>query len=161
VLPYCGNAGTPGGPPFVEEQHSEPARLLFVPLPKRLATSFVTLGVAQELASNAGTRSAWTSRGAGWTAPERVPGPPHASWHRRAGERLPPGRYTVTHKLDGSRFGPYHGCCTLALSAHQPNLPPGWPGGDRLAIHGTDAPGTPHGVVGRLPEGGGRPAAGC
>jgi hypothetical protein len=79
----------------------------------------------------------------------------------RRGAPTPPGRYTVTHKLDGSRFGAYHGWCTLALSAHQPNLPPGWPGGDRLAIHGTDAPGTPHGVVGRLPEGGGRPAAGC
>jgi L,D-transpeptidase catalytic domain len=54
----------------------------------------------------------------------------------------PPGRYAVTDKLDGSRFGPYYGCCILALSGHQPDLPAGWPGGDRLAIHGTDAPGT-------------------
>ena len=30
----------------------------------------------------------------------------------------------------------------LALSGHQPNLPPGWTGGNRLAIHGTNAPGT-------------------
>jgi hypothetical protein len=58
------------------------------------------------------------------------------------GAPTPPGRYAVTDKLDGSRFGSYYGCCILALSGHQPNLPPGWPGGDRLAIHGTDAPAT-------------------
>ena len=29
-----------------------------------------------------------------------------------------------------------YGCCILALSGHQDNLPAGWPGGDRLAIHG-------------------------
>jgi lipoprotein-anchoring transpeptidase ErfK/SrfK len=48
----------------------------------------------------------------------------------------------VTDKIAGSRFGPYYGCCILALSGHQPNTPPGWTGGDRLAIHGTDAPAT-------------------
>ena len=31
----------------------------------------------------------------------------------------------------------YYGCCVLALSGHQPNLPPDWIGGDRIAIHGT------------------------
>ena len=46
----------------------------------------------------------------------------------------------MTDKLPGSRFGPYYGCCILALTGHQPNLPSGWTGGDRLAIHGTDAP---------------------
>jgi L,D-transpeptidase catalytic domain len=58
------------------------------------------------------------------------------------GAPTPTGRYAITDKLDGSSFGPYYGCCILALSGHQPNLPAGWPGGDRLAIHGTDAPGT-------------------
>ena len=29
-----------------------------------------------------------------------------------------------------------YGCCVLALSGHQPNLPSTWTGGDRLAIHG-------------------------
>jgi L,D-transpeptidase catalytic domain len=58
------------------------------------------------------------------------------------GAPTPTGRYAITDKLDGTRFGPYYGCCILALSGHQPNLPAGWPGGDRLAIHGTDAPGT-------------------
>jgi hypothetical protein len=48
----------------------------------------------------------------------------------------------VTDKLPGSRYGSYYGCCILALSAHQPNLPPGWPGGDRIAVHGTDDPGS-------------------
>ena len=48
----------------------------------------------------------------------------------------------MTDKLAGSRFGPYYGCCILALSGQQPNTPPGWTGGNRLAIHGTDAPAT-------------------
>ena len=30
----------------------------------------------------------------------------------------------------------------LALNGHQPKLPAGWSGGDRLAIHGTNSPGT-------------------
>jgi hypothetical protein len=58
----------------------------------------------------------------------------------RPGSETPTGRFAVTDKLSGSRFGPYYGCCILALSGHQPNTPPGWTGGDRLAIHGTDAP---------------------
>jgi lipoprotein-anchoring transpeptidase ErfK/SrfK len=54
----------------------------------------------------------------------------------------PTGRFALTDKLSGSRYGSYYGCCILALSAHQPNLPPGWTGGDRIAIHGTNAPWT-------------------
>jgi hypothetical protein len=49
----------------------------------------------------------------------------------------PPGEFFVTDKLRGAEFGPYYGCCILALSGRQPNLPRGWSGGDRLAIHGT------------------------
>jgi lipoprotein-anchoring transpeptidase ErfK/SrfK len=60
----------------------------------------------------------------------------------RPGTSTPTGRFSVTDKLSGSRYGPYYGCCVLALSGHQPHPPPGWQGGDRLAIHGTDAPGT-------------------
>jgi L,D-transpeptidase catalytic domain len=60
----------------------------------------------------------------------------------RPSSETPTGRFAVTDKLAGSRYGSYYGCCILALSGHQPNLPAGWPGGDRLAIHGTDAPGT-------------------
>jgi hypothetical protein len=53
------------------------------------------------------------------------------------GTETPPGRYGVT---DGISFreSPYYGCCALALSGHQTHeLPAGWIGGDRLAIHGT------------------------
>jgi hypothetical protein len=53
------------------------------------------------------------------------------------GTETPPGRYGVT---DGVSFdeSPYYGCCALALSGHQTaELPAGWIGGDRLAIHGT------------------------
>jgi lipoprotein-anchoring transpeptidase ErfK/SrfK len=54
----------------------------------------------------------------------------------RADSSTPTGRFAVTDKLPGARYGAYFGCCILALSGHQPNLPPGWTGGDRLAIHG-------------------------
>jgi hypothetical protein len=60
----------------------------------------------------------------------------------RPGSETPTGRFAVTDKLAGSSYGPYYGCCILALSAHQPHTPPGWTGGDRIAIHGTDSPST-------------------
>ena len=49
----------------------------------------------------------------------------------------PLGDYSVTDGLVGKGLGPWYGCCALALSGHQPNLPPGWIGGNRMAIHGT------------------------
>jgi lipoprotein-anchoring transpeptidase ErfK/SrfK len=52
----------------------------------------------------------------------------------------PPGDFYVTDKLNGPDFGAYYGCCILALSGRQPNLPEGWSGGDRLAIHGSPTP---------------------
>lgn len=54
----------------------------------------------------------------------------------------PTGRFGVTDKLRGARYGSYYGCCILAISGNQPNLPPGWFGGSRLAVHGTSAPPT-------------------
>lgn len=56
------------------------------------------------------------------------------------GTDTPTGRFAVTDKLSGSSYGSYYGCCILALNGEQPNLPPGWTGGNRLAIHGTNAP---------------------
>jgi L,D-transpeptidase catalytic domain len=58
----------------------------------------------------------------------------------RPGSETPSGRFAVTDKLSGGNYGPYYGCCILALNAHQPKLPPGWQGGNRIAIHGTNAP---------------------
>jgi lipoprotein-anchoring transpeptidase ErfK/SrfK len=58
------------------------------------------------------------------------------------GSPTPKGRFSITDKLSGSAFGAAYGCCILALSGHQTNTPPGWTGGNRLAIHGTDNPGT-------------------
>jgi len=52
----------------------------------------------------------------------------------------PTGRFAVTDKLAGGRFSAAYGCCILALSAIQTNLPAGWSGGDRVAIHGTLSP---------------------
>jgi hypothetical protein len=54
----------------------------------------------------------------------------------------PLGRFSITDKLAGARYSPAYGCCILALSAVQSQLPAGWRGGDRVAIHGT-APGIP------------------
>jgi hypothetical protein len=56
------------------------------------------------------------------------------------GTPTPPGSFYLTDKLAGPEFGEYYGCCILALSGRQPNLPRGWSGGDRLAIHGTPTP---------------------
>jgi hypothetical protein len=50
----------------------------------------------------------------------------------------PKGRFSVTDRLQvTSKESPY-GCCVLALTGHQTDLPPYWPGGDRLAIHATN-----------------------
>jgi len=62
------------------------------------------------------------------------------------GTPTPPGEFYVTDKLRGADFGPYYGCCILALSGRQPNLPRGWSGGDRLAIHGSPTPTRGHAV---------------
>lgn len=48
----------------------------------------------------------------------------------------PTGRFSVTDKLVPDRRQAFYGCCILALSGNQPNLRPGWAGGDRIAIHG-------------------------
>ena len=53
-----------------------------------------------------------------------------------AGSDTPLGRFAVTDAITFSD-SPWYGCCALALTAHQPNLPVGWIGGDRVAIHGT------------------------
>lgn len=63
----------------------------------------------------------------------------------RAGHRTPEGLFSLTDALAGRGLGPWYGCCALATSGHQPSLPPGWVGGDRIAIHGT--PGAVGGAV--------------
>jgi hypothetical protein len=55
----------------------------------------------------------------------------------RPGSETPLGAFAITDAHAGRSVGPWYGCCILALSGHQPNLPPGWIGGDRMAIHGT------------------------
>jgi lipoprotein-anchoring transpeptidase ErfK/SrfK len=55
----------------------------------------------------------------------------------RAGSPTPTGTFAVTDKLSGGAYSAAYGCCILSLSATQPNLPVGWTGGNRIAIHGT------------------------
>lgn len=57
----------------------------------------------------------------------------------RPGNETPLGRYAVTDKLKPTDGTSPYGCCALALTGHQTKLVPGWPGGDRLAIHATPA----------------------
>ena len=54
----------------------------------------------------------------------------------------PTGRFAVTDKLRMGGPGTTYGCCAIALSGHQPNLPTTWNGLDRLAVHGTQSPET-------------------
>ena len=60
----------------------------------------------------------------------------------RPGNETPLGRFAVTDALLPARADSPYGCCILALSGHQTKLVPGWPGGDRLAIHNTPQPET-------------------
>jgi hypothetical protein len=60
----------------------------------------------------------------------------------RAGNETPLGRFAVTDKLRPADAQSPYGCCAVALTGHQPKLVPGWPGGDRLAIHHTPAEAT-------------------
>jgi lipoprotein-anchoring transpeptidase ErfK/SrfK len=58
------------------------------------------------------------------------------------GSPTPTGRFSITDKLPGASYSAVYGCCILALSGHQGHTPAGWQGGNRLAIHGTNNPGT-------------------
>lgn len=58
-----------------------------------------------------------------------------------ASSPTPTGRFAVTDRLEFRPQGVY-GCCALALTARQPNVPQGWGGGDRIAFHATLAAGT-------------------
>jgi len=60
----------------------------------------------------------------------------------RPGTETPLGRFAVTDRLHTNRADSPYGCCAVALSGHQTKLLPGWPGGDRLAIHATPNPET-------------------
>jgi hypothetical protein len=55
----------------------------------------------------------------------------------RSDNPTPRGRFTVTDKIKMTDLSSPYGCCVLALTGHQTNLPLGWPGGDRLAVHAT------------------------
>jgi hypothetical protein len=57
------------------------------------------------------------------------------------GSPTPPGRYFVTDRVPipgGGSFGTF----AFGISGIQTNLPAGWSGGDQLAIHGTNDPGS-------------------
>jgi lipoprotein-anchoring transpeptidase ErfK/SrfK len=49
----------------------------------------------------------------------------------------PTGHFAVTDVLRITGPPTPYGCCALALTGRQPDVPQGWSGSDRLAIHGT------------------------
>jgi hypothetical protein len=55
------------------------------------------------------------------------------------GSTTPVGLFAVTDTFKGD-LNPSYGCCAVALSANQPDLPSGWLGGNRIAFHGTTGP---------------------
>lgn len=61
------------------------------------------------------------------------------------GTETPTGRFAVTDTFRGD-LNPVYGCCAVALTAIQPTLRPGWPGGDRIALHGNGT-GQPLGIA--------------
>jgi lipoprotein-anchoring transpeptidase ErfK/SrfK len=74
-------------------------------------------------------------------------GEPRRSWPvsiGAPGTETPTGHFAVTDTFKGD-LNPAYGCCALALTATQPNLPKGWVGGNRIAFHGSDEP--PGGAV--------------
>ena len=48
----------------------------------------------------------------------------------------PLGRFGVTDRLTMPP-GSVYGCCAIAITARQTDLPDDWPGGDRIALHGS------------------------
>lgn len=62
----------------------------------------------------------------------------------RPGSETPLGRFGVTDRLraGGDEARAVYGCCAIALTGNQPNPPPGWTGGTRLALHGTPSEGS-------------------
>jgi lipoprotein-anchoring transpeptidase ErfK/SrfK len=64
-----------------------------------------------------------------------------------ASTSTPTGRFAVTDTLRIGTANPEYGCCAVALTGRQPNLPPGWSMSDRLAIHGTPDEGGVGGAV--------------
>ena len=55
------------------------------------------------------------------------------------GSPTPPGRYFVTDRV-AFPAGSYYGTFAFGISGIQTRLPPGWSGGNQLAIHGTNSP---------------------
>jgi lipoprotein-anchoring transpeptidase ErfK/SrfK len=55
----------------------------------------------------------------------------------RSSSPTPVARYAITDRIVTERATSPYGCCILALTGRQKDLPQGWAGGDRLALHGT------------------------
>lgn len=110
----------------VPTPHRPNGRLGWVQLdPRQLRSGSVDDAITIDLSKR---RATWFEDGRvkrSWTVTIGAPDTP-----------TPTGRFAVTDTLRGD-LDPAYGCCAVALTARQPSLPPGWPGGDRIAIHGT------------------------
>jgi hypothetical protein len=93
--------------------------------PRRLATGASHYSVVVDLSEYKATLYEGERAVRSFTVTVGAPGSP-----------TPTGKFAVTDTFRGGLSEAY-GCCALALSATQPNLPSGWLGGNRIAIHGT------------------------
>lgn len=59
-----------------------------------------------------------------------------------AGSPSPTGRFWVTDRVEVPKSQPYFGTYAFGLSTIQPRPPKGWTGGNQMAIHGTNTPGS-------------------
>ena len=104
-----------GTPPAVDP--------LELPRPRARADPVLAARGAVRAGSSSGAASACCAR-CRW----RWAGPPTAR---------PPGASRSPTRCKGESFGGAYGCCIIAITARQPDLPAGWIGEDRVAIHGT------------------------
>ena len=149
---------TPGGPAAASARHADRVRL--ARRSSRVVARRGALAAASLRPELPNGRAGWVpatraallrepssividrSRAAADGAPRRAGRPALPRRGRRG--RAPPtptGRFAVTDRLRTGRAGSPYGCCALALTGRQTKLPPGWPGGDRLAIHAHAAAG--------------------
>ena len=93
--------------------------------------------VAAAIRLDAATRSTSTSPREPPASRLGRPGGPLLRRHRGVGHLADPHRPVRDHGHVPRQPETAYGCCALATTATQPNLPSGWLGGDRIAIHGT------------------------
>lgn len=96
--------------------------------PDRLRGGYVDYSIVVDLSERSAELDQGGAKVSSWPVTVGAPG-----------TETPTGRFAVTDTFRGGLSDAY-GCCAVALTATQPDLPADWPGGDRIAFHGTNDP---------------------